>query len=151
VYRGQCAELCGKEHGFMPIVVEVKSKDDYAKWIGEQKQKGIAAVDDPNKAWTEAELVAKGAAVYAANCQACHQANGKGVPPAFPPLDGSKLVTGPAGAQIALVLHGKAGTAMASWKQLSDADIAAVITYTRNTWGNKSGEVMPAAIKAARK
>jgi cytochrome c oxidase subunit 2 len=151
VYRGQCAELCGKEHGFMPIVVEVKSKDDYAKWVGEQKQKATVAADDPSKTWTEAELMAKGAVVYAANCQACHQANGKGVPPAFPPLDGSKLVAGPADAQIALVLHGKPGTAMASWKQLSDADIAAVITYTRNSWGNKSGDVMPAAVKAARK
>ena len=151
VYRGQCAELCGKEHGFMPIVVEVKSKEDYAKWVGEQKQKATAAADDPNKTWTEAELVAKGAAVYAANCQACHQANGKGVPPAFPPLEGSKIVTGPADAQIALVLNGKPGTAMASWKQLSDTDIAAVITYTRNSWGNKSGDVLPAAVKTARK
>jgi cytochrome c oxidase subunit 2 len=151
VYRGQCAELCGKEHGFMPIVVEVRSKEDYAKWVGEQKQKATAAADDPNKTWTEAELVAKGAAVYAANCQACHQANGKGVPPAFPPLEGSKIVTGPTDAQIQLVLNGKQGTAMASWKQLSDTDLAAVITYTRNSWGNKSGDVMPAAVKAARK
>jgi cytochrome c oxidase subunit 2 len=151
VYRGQCAELCGKEHGFMPIVVEVKSKEDYAKWVGEQKQKATAAADDPNKTWTEAELIAKGAAVYAANCQACHQANGKGVPPAFPPLEGSKIVNGPVDAQVALVLNGKPGTAMAAWKQLSDTDIAAVITYTRNSWGNKSGEVLPAAVKTARK
>ena len=80
VYRGQCAELCGKEHGFMPIVVEVKSKDDYAKWVAEQKKQATAAADDPNKAWTQAELMTKGAAVYAANCVACHQANGRGVP-----------------------------------------------------------------------
>jgi cytochrome c oxidase subunit II len=151
VYRGQCAELCGKEHGFMPIVVEVKSKDDYTKWVAEQKQKATAAADDPNKTWTEAELIAKGATVYAANCAACHQASGKGVPGAFPALDGSKIVNGPSEAQIQLVLNGKSGTAMASWKQLSDSELAAVITYTRNSWGNKSGDVVPAAIKAARK
>ena len=150
VYRGQCAELCGKEHGFMPVVVEVKSKDDYAKWVRDQKAQMTAAADDPNKTWTAAELMAKGATVYAANCVACHQANGKGVPGAFPALDGSKLVNGPVDAQIALVLHGKTGTAMPAWKQLSDADIAAVITYTRNSWGNKSGDVLPAAVKTAR-
>jgi cytochrome c oxidase subunit 2 len=149
-YRGQCAELCGKDHGFMPIVVEVKSKEDYAKWLGEQKQKMAAAADDPGKAWTEAELIAKGQVVYAANCAACHQANGKGVPNAFPALEGSKIVTGPPQDQIHIVLNGKPGTAMPPWKQLSDVDIASVITYTRNSWGNKAGDVMPAAIKAAR-
>jgi cytochrome c oxidase subunit 2 len=149
-FRGQCAELCGKEHAFMPIVVEVRSKEDYAKWVGEQKQRMAAAADDPNKTWTEAELVAKGATVYAANCAACHQANGKGVPGAFPALDGSKVVTGPPQDQIHIVLNGKPGTAMPPWKQLSDVDIASVITYTRYSWGNKSGDVMPAAIKAAR-
>ena len=150
VYRGQCAELCGKEHGFMPIVVEVKSKEDYAKWVAEQKKQASAAADDPNKAWTQAELMARGATVYAANCAACHQASGKGVAGAFPALDGSKLVTGPADPQIALVLNGKTGTAMPAWKQLSDADVAAVITYTRNSWGNKAGDVLPAAVKVAR-
>ncbi|MBK9117958.1 MAG: cytochrome c oxidase subunit II [Betaproteobacteria bacterium] len=150
VYRGQCAELCGKEHGFMPIVVEVVSKEDYAKWVAAQKQQATAAADDPNKAWTQAELMAKGAAVYAANCVACHQANGKGVPGAFPALDGSKLVGGPVDPQLALVLNGKTGTAMPAWKQLSDADIAAVVTYTRNSWGNKAGDVLPAAVKVAR-
>jgi cytochrome c oxidase subunit 2 len=149
-YRGQCVELCGKEHGFMPIVVEVKSKDDYAKWVADQKQKMAAAADDPNKTWTEAELMAKGATVYAANCAACHQPNGKGMPGAFPALEGSKIVTGPPQDQIHLVLNGKPGTAMPPWKQLSDADIASVITFTRNSWGNKSGDVMPAAVKAAR-
>ena len=84
IYRGQCAELCGKEHGFMPIVVEVKSKDDYAKWVAEQKKKVAAAADDPNKVWTEADLVARGEKVYAANCAACHQATGKGVPRRVP-------------------------------------------------------------------
>jgi cytochrome c oxidase subunit 2 len=150
-YRGQCAELCGKEHGFMPVVVEVKSKDDYAKWVREQKAQMAAAADDPGKTWTGAELMAKGATVYAANCAACHQANGKGVAGAFPALDGSKLVNGAVDAQIALVLQGKTGTAMPAWKQLSDVDIASVITYTRNSWGNKSGDVPPAAVKTARK
>jgi cytochrome c oxidase subunit 2 len=152
IYRGQCAELCGKDHGFMPVVVDVRSKEDYAKWVGEQKQKMAAAADDPNKTWTEAELVAKGATVYAANCVACHQATGKGMPPAFPPLDGSKVVNGPKAAQLALVLEGKQGTAMASFARLSDAELAAVITYTRNSWGNKTGEaIQPAELKAARK
>jgi cytochrome c oxidase subunit 2 len=135
----------------MPVVVEVKSKDDYAKWVREQKAQMAAAADDPGKTWTGAELMAKGATVYAANCAACHQANGKGVAGAFPALDGSKLVNGAVDAQIALVLQGKAGTAMPAWKQLSDVDIASVITYTRNSWGNKSGDVPPAAVKTARK
>jgi len=151
VYRGQCAELCGKEHGFMPIVVEVKSKDDYAKWAGEQKRKVAAAADDPARVWDVKDLVAAGEKVFAGNCAACHQANGKGVPGAFPALDGSKVVNGPKTAQIALVLSGKPGTAMTPWKQLSDADLAAVITYTRNSWGNKTGDALqPSEIKAAR-
>jgi len=154
-YRGQCAELCGKEHGFMPIVVEVKSKDDYAQWIAERKKEVAAAGDNPNKAWDLKELVARGEKVYTANCTACHQANGKGAPPAFPPLDGSKVVTGPKAEQIKIVLNGveRDGkpTAMPSWKQLSDVDIAAVITYTRNSWGNHTGEaVQPSDVKAAR-
>jgi len=153
-FRGQCSELCGKEHGFMPVVVEVKSKEDYAKWVADQKQKVAAAADDPAKVWTEADLAAKGEKIYAANCVACHQATGKGVVGAFPALDGSKIVNGPVDAQIALVLAGKtgAGAAMPSWKQLSDTDIAAVITYTRNAWGNHTGEaIQPAQIVAARK
>ena len=153
-FRGQCSELCGKEHGFMPVVVEVKSKEDYAKWLADQKQKVAAAADDPAKVWTEADLAAKGEKIYAANCVACHQATGKGVVGAFPALDGSQIVNGPVDAQIALVLAGKtgAGAAMPSWKQLSDTDIAAVITYTRNAWGNHTGEaIQPAQIVAARK
>jgi cytochrome c oxidase subunit 2 len=151
-YRGQCAELCGKEHGFMPIVVEVVSKDDYAKWAAAQKTKAAAAGGDPAKVWTLNELTARGGDVYAANCAACHQANGKGVPNAFPALDGSKVATGPKADQIAIVLEGKANTAMAAFKQLSDADLAAVVTYTRNAWGNATGDALqPAEIKAARK
>jgi cytochrome c oxidase subunit 2 len=151
-FRGQCSELCGKEHGFMPVVVEVKSKADYAKWVADQKHKVAAAADDPAKVWAEPDLAAKGEKIYAANCVACHQATGKGLAGAFPALDGSKVVNGPADAQIALLLTGKAGTAMPSWKQLSDTDIAAVITYTRNAWGNHTGEaIQPAQIVAARK
>ena len=152
VYRGQCAELCGKEHGFMPIVVEVKSKADYAAWLDEQKKKVAAAAEDPSKVWTEADLAAKGQQVFMANCAACHQANGKGVPGAFPALDGSPVVLGPPDAQIAIVLNGKPNTAMASWKQLSNTDIAAVITYTRNAWSNHTGQaIQPPQIQAARK
>jgi cytochrome c oxidase subunit 2 len=156
IYRGQCAELCGKEHGFMPIVVEVKAKDDYAKWLDAQKKKLAQAADDPAKVWDLKDLVARGEKVFVANCAACHQANGKGVPPAFPPLDGSQVVVGPKDAQIATVLHGvvKDGkpTAMVGWQQLSDTDLASVVTYTRNAWGNKTGDaIQPAEIKAARK
>jgi cytochrome c oxidase subunit 2 len=151
VYRGQCAELCGKEHGFMPIVVNVKSEADYATWVGEQKKLMAAKMDDPNKQWTQAELIARGEKVYAAACVACHQASGKGTPPAFPPLDGSKTVVGPKDNQIATLLNGRQGTAMASFKSLSDVELAAVITYTRNSWSNKTGDaVMPADIKAAK-
>ncbi|MEO8303848.1 MAG: cytochrome c oxidase subunit II [Betaproteobacteria bacterium] len=153
VYRGQCAELCGKEHGFMPIVVDVKSKEDYAKWLDEQKAKAQAVAGDPNKVWERQELVTRGAIIYAANCAACHQANGKGVPAGgFPALDGSKVVNGPVAGQLAIVLNGKPGTAMPPWTQLSDTDLAAVITYTRNSWGNKTGQaVQPSEIKLARK
>ena len=152
-YRGQCAELCGKDHGFMPIVVQVMSAEKYTQWVTEQKQKASAAAEDPNKQWTLAELQAKGEKVYAANCAACHQPTGKGMPPAFPALDGSKIATGPKAGHIERVLEGKPGTAMAAFgKQLSDTDIAAVITYERNAWGNKTGDmVQPAEVKAARK
>jgi cytochrome c oxidase subunit II len=155
-FRGQCAKICGKEHGFMPIVVEVKSADDYAQWVAEHKKAAAAAADDPNKTWGLQDLVARGQKVFSANCAACHQANGKGVPGAFPALDGSKVVNGPKDAQIRTVLNGvvKNGqpTAMVAWKgTLSDTDIASVITYTRNSWGNHTGEaVQPAEVKADR-
>ena len=151
-FRSQCVELCGKEHGFMPIVVRVVSQEDYTKWVGEKKKLMLAAADDPNKAWGQDELKARGEKVYAANCVACHQANGKGTPPAFPPLDGSKIATGPKEGHIDLVLNGKPNTAMAAFgKQLNDTEIAAVITYERNSWGNKAGMVQPAEVKARRK
>lgn len=135
----------------MPIVVDVRSKEDYAAWAAAQKQK-VAVVDDPNKVWTVEDLSPRGQRVYAANCGACHQANGKGVPNAFPGLDGSKLVRGPKAPHIAIVLHGKQGTAMPSFAQLTDLDLAAVLTYERNAWSNRTGDaVQPAEIKAARR
>jgi cytochrome c oxidase subunit 2 len=153
VYRGACAELCGKDHAFMPIVIEAKSEADYKKWVEEKKKEMLARADDPNKEWVLADLAARGEKVYAANCVACHQANGKGVAGAFPALDGSKVVLGNRDDQIAILLNGKAGTAMASFKGLSDTELAAVITYSRNAWGNKAEDnlVQPQALKAARK
>ena len=147
-FRGQCAELCGKDHAFMPIVVRVVSAEDYSKWVGEKKQQMAALADDPNKTWTQAELVARGEKVYQANCQACHQANGLGVQGAFPALAGSKVVASKA-EQIAILLTGK--NAMPSWKALSDVELAAVSTYTKNSWGNSAGDVQPAEFKAARR
>lgn len=151
-FRSQCVELCGKEHGFMPIVVKVVSQEDYSKWVADKKKQMAAQQDDPNKQWAMEELKARGEKVYAANCVACHQATGKGTPPAFPPLDGSKVVQGPKEGHIDTVLNGRPGTAMAAFgKQLNDTDIAAVITYERNSWSNKTGIVQPAEVKARRK
>jgi len=154
-YRGQCAELCGKDHGFMPIVVEAVTPEKYEAWVKEKKgqiQKVAAADAAPEKKWTLDELKARGEKVYAANCAACHQANGMGAPPAFPPLSGSKIVNGPKAGHLAVVLNGKPGTAMAPFKHLSDVEIAAVVTYERNAWNNKTGDLIsPDEVKAARK
>lgn len=157
-YRGSCAELCGKNHAFMPIVVNVVSDADYTKWVDGQKKAMLANADDPNKTWTVDELVQRGEKVFGANCAACHQANGKGIPSAFPSLDGSPVVNGPIAEQINIVMNGRKSdkfpSAMPAWKDtLSDTEIAAVITYTRNTWSNKAAEniVQPAQILAARK
>ncbi|MCF8150228.1 MAG: cytochrome c oxidase subunit II [Burkholderiaceae bacterium] len=151
-YRGQCSELCGKDHGFMPVVVEVVSAEKYAAWTAGQKKEMAAAADDPAKIWKLDELVARGEKVYAANCAACHQPAGQGLPPAFPALDGSKIVKGPKEAHLDIVIKGKAGTAMAAYGgQLGDTDIAAVVAYERNAWSNKLGElVQPAEVKARR-
>ena len=164
IYRGQCAELCGKEHGFMPVVVEVKSKDDYAKWVGEQKQKLAAAADDPNKTWDVNDLVARGEQVFNANCAACHQPSGTGnAAIGAPPLVNDKVVLGDKKHQVDVVLLGQTGGVvqpasggggkMPAWKQLSDVELASVITYTRNSWGNKAAEnaVQPSDVKAERK
>jgi cytochrome c oxidase subunit 2 len=156
VYRGSCVELCGKEHAFMPIVVKVVSEGEYAAWVGDQKKKMAALLEDPNKVWTIDELKTKGQQVFSTNCVACHQASGQGVPGAFASLVGSPVVLGPKGDQINVLLNGKHSgkfpSAMPAWKQLSDTDIAAVITFTRNDWGNKAPEniVQPAEVLAAR-
>lgn len=152
IYRGQCVELCGKGHAFMPIVVKVVSEAEYSKWVADMKKEMEAKADDPSKVWTVDELRQRGEKVYASNCVVCHQANGKGVPGAFPALDGSAVVKGAKAGQMQIVMNGKGG--MPAWKTiLSDTEIAAVITYTRNTWSNKAAEniVQPAEIAAARK
>jgi cytochrome c oxidase subunit 2 len=136
----------------MPIVVEVVEPEKYAAWIAEQKKKTTVAAVDPAKQWTLDELKAQGEKVYAANCVACHQANGMGVPNTFPALSGSKLATGDKAAHLDIVLNGKPATAMAPFKHLSDVEIASVVTFERNSWANKTGDmVTPAEIKALRK
>jgi len=149
-FYGQCAELCGKEHAYMPIHVKVVSQPDYAKWV-EGKQKELAALaDDPSKVWDLAELKARGEKIYAANCLACHQASGKAAGP-IKALDGSALVLGDTAEQINILLNGAANGAMPAWRQLSDTEIAAVITYTRNNWSNQTGQVVqPAEVVSAR-
>jgi cytochrome c oxidase subunit 2 len=149
-FYGQCAELCGKEHAYMPIHVKVVSQQDYAKWV-EGKQKELAALaDDPNKVWDLAEFKARGEKIYAANCVACHQASGKAAGP-IKALDGSALVLGDTAEQINILLNGAANGAMPAWRQLSDTEIAAVITYTRNNWSNQTGQVVqPAEVVSAR-
>ena len=148
-YRGQCTELCGKDHAFMPIVVKVVSEADYTQWLEQQKKRMQAEADDPNKVWTLDALIKRGERVYQSNCAVCHQTDGRGQG-SFLPLDGSKIVTQDRQAHIDIVLHGK--KAMPAWaKVLSDTEIAAVITYERNAWSNKTNEmVTPAEIKAVR-
>jgi cytochrome c oxidase subunit 2 len=151
-YRGQCAELCGKEHGFMPIVVEAVEPEKYAQWVADQKTKLAAVAVDANKEFTMDELKAKGEDIYNANCAACHQPNGKGVPGTFPAIDGSKVATGPLAEHINIVMNGRSGTAMAPFQHLSNVDIASVITYQRNAWGNSTGDVVqPSEINQLRK
>jgi cytochrome c oxidase subunit 2 len=150
-FYGQCAELCGKEHAYMPIHVKVLSQADYSAWVAAQQKKMAAAADDPAKVWTQADLVARGEKVYAANCAACHRPDGKGAGP-IKALDGSPVVKDADKVkQIEVVLNGRP-TGMPAWKQLSDTEIAAVITYTKNSWSNHTGQtVQPAEIVAARK
>ncbi len=151
-YRGQCAELCGTNHGFMPIVVDVVSADDYATWVASQKEDAAAAVASSNKTWTMDELMEHGKTVYTTSCVACHQANGEGLANVFPGLKGSVIVTGDVTKHIDVVVNGVPGTAMQAFgAQLNDADLAALITYERNAWGNDAGDmVQPVDIKAAR-
>lgn len=151
LYRGQCAELCGKDHGYMPIVVQAVSQEDFDKWASLQKDKAAAAEASAGKTWSKDELMEKGKKVYASTCAACHGANGEGVGP-FPKMTGSKIVTGPVAGHLTIVMQGKPGTAMQAFAgQMNDADLAAVITFERNSFGNKTGDVVqPSQIKAAR-
>ena len=149
-YYGQCAELCGKEHAYMPIHVKVLDSDQYAAWVDEQQKLAAAKQDDPTKEWKLDELIARGSKVYAANCAACHQANGKGAGP-IKPLDGSALVKGSLAEPMHVVLEGRANGTMPAWKQLSDVELAAVVTFIKNNWSNQTGQlVQPAQFTAAR-
>ncbi|WP_092131759.1 cytochrome c oxidase subunit II [Polaromonas sp. YR568] len=151
-FYGQCQELCGKEHAYMPIHVKVVSAADYTAWVAVKAKEAAAKLDDPSKVWTLVDLKARGEKVYAANCAACHQANGKGAGP-IKPLDGSAIVLdADHKKQIMIVLNGAAGGAMPSWKALSDTDLAAVISYSKNNWSNQTGQIVqPAEVQAARK
>ena len=143
IYRGQCTELCGKDHGFMPVVVEAKSQEDYAAWLAERKAEAAQLKELTSKEWTREELVERGQQVYQTYCSACHQANGEGLPPMFPALKGSLLTTGPLDGHLNIVFNGKPGTAMAAFgRQLSEVDIAAVVTYERNALGNSVGDML---------
>lgn len=158
VYRGQCAELCGKEHGFMPIVVEAVPEEKYNAWVADQKAKNsaavVAAASAAGKTYSLDELKTEGEKVYTKNCVACHQANGQGLPPTFPALAHGKTATGPVAGVVDIVMNGsKKNPTMAAWKgQLSDMQIAQVITFVRNSFGNTLGDaVEPSEIAAARK
>jgi len=163
VYRGQCAELCGRDHGFMPVVVRAVGQPEFDAWVAERG--GVAAqaaatsgpapqvpATSPDKAMNKADLMAEGQKVYNTFCASCHQANGAGLPGTFPALTGAPVVTGPKEAHIQLVLHGKPGTAMVPFgEQLNDAQLAAVITYQRNALGNNMRDVVqPNDVKALR-
>ncbi len=151
-YRGKCTELCGRDHGYMPIVVEAKSEADYAAWVAGMRGESQKAAAEAVREWSMAELMERGEKVYTTSCVACHQTNGQGLPPTFPPIAGSPVANGPADAHLDLVLNGKAGTAMVAFgAQLDDAEIAAVLTYQRNAFGNEVGDaVQPADVAAAR-
>jgi cytochrome c oxidase subunit 2 len=150
-YRGQCAELCGKDHGFMPIVVQAVNDDEFKKWVSVKKAETVASAADAGKTWGKDELMKRGEKVYQ-TCAACHGATGAGVPGVFPALKGSKIATGPVDAHLAIVMKGKTGTAMQAFAgQFNDVDIAAVVTYERNSFGNNTGDVVqPSAVKALR-
>ena len=159
VYRGQCAELCGRDHAFMPVVVKAVSEEEFQRWLAEKKglpaaKDTAAKTDEPAPtlaALTMDELMSQGQQVYQVHCQACHQANGEGMPPAFKPIKGSPVATGPVAQHLEVALKGRAGTAMASFAHLSDQELAAVITYQRNAFGNNVGDlVQPADVRAAR-
>ena len=141
-YRGQCAELCGRDHGFMPIVVEAKTEEDYRAWLQEKQAAAAAVRELTSKTFTFDELYARGEEVYNRSCAACHQANGEGIPGTFPSLKGVGVAVGPIDHHIDVVVNGVKGTAMQAFgEQLSEVDIAAVVTYERNAWGNNMGDM----------
>ncbi|MBE9610488.1 cytochrome c oxidase subunit II [Chitinilyticum litopenaei] len=147
-YRGQCVELCGRDHAFMPVVVKVVSKDEFRSWASARQARQQAEAGNPDRNWTREELLARGERVYAENCATCHQPHGEGLGP-FPALHGSKIVNGPIEAHLAIVLKGR--NAMPAWTSLSEVDIAAVISFERNALGNSRGDLLqPAVVKAAR-
>ena len=151
-FYGQCQELCGKEHAYMPIHVKVVTAEQYTQWVESEKKKAAAKADDPSKEWKLEELVARGEKVYAANCAACHKADGAGAGPVKALVGSSVVLNADKSKQISVLLNGQANGAMPSWKQLSDTEIAAVITYTKNSWTNKTGQVVqPAEVVASRK
>jgi len=152
-FSGQCAELCGTWHSRMPIEVEVVAEEKFNAWLEGRKQTMLAAAAEAamDKDWTREELMEKGRAAYNTKCASCHQINGKGLPPAFPSLIGSPIAVGPLPAHLDIVLNGKQGTAMVAWNTLTDLELAAIITYERNAWGNETGDlVQPRDVKAAR-
>jgi len=160
-YRGQCAELCGKGHAFMPVVVKAVTEKEYDAWLGEQKKLAAATASAAERTFSMDELMAKGQEVYNKSCSVCHRPEGQGIPPAFPALAGSPLLKAPllddngkliAGSHVDLVLNGKSGTAMQAFKAtLNDLELAAVITYERNSFGNQAGDmIQPAQIKTLR-
>jgi len=143
IYRGQCTELCGKDHGFMPIVVEVLPQEEYDAWFAEKQAAAAAVAELASQDWNMDQLMAQGETVYNTFCMACHQQNGQGLPPAFPALANSAIALGPIGDHVDIVLNGKAGTAMAAYGGLlNPVDLAAVITYERNAWGNNVGDMV---------
>lgn len=152
VYRGQCAELCGRDHGFMPIVVHATSESEYNDWISAQMAAAEAEAQSADREWAMDELMTRGEKVYGTYCVACHQPNGQGLQGVFPSLVGTEMSLNDLDGHIDVVLNGKAGTAMQAFSaQLNDADLAAVITYERNAWGNDTGDVIqPSTIKAVR-
>ncbi|WP_260292876.1 cytochrome c oxidase subunit II [Sedimenticola hydrogenitrophicus] len=153
VFRGQCAELCGTWHSRMPLVVESISEEKFQAWVADQQAIKVAAAAEAaaTKTWSREELMAKGKTLYETKCAACHQLTGQGLPPAFPPLNGSAIVNGPIEAHFNLVINGKPGTAMQAWGSLNDLEIAAIITYERNAWDNRTGDtVQPTDVALAR-
>jgi cytochrome c oxidase subunit 2 len=152
VYRGQCAELCGRDHGFMPIVVRAVEQDEFDAWIAEQKKLAQADATAAERDWNKDELIAKGQTIYEKTCASCHQANGEGLADMFPAIKGSGIATGDLQEHLSIVMNGRTGTAMSAFgQQLSDLQLASVVTYQRNAWGNETGDVIqPSAIKAIR-